>query len=765
MKTQRTTRYLAMAMIVSAFAVATWSCNKDDDPSLADLREDKLQYLEDSLRISDSLKRINAAGIVNYTITVINGSTSSLNNNGSGVGRSQATKTSVEGAIVTISQYGKVLTDTTDASGLVVFNGFFRSAVNVNIKATDFTEVNYIAAVSIGDSTRNSSISFVGNIIPIFETAGPNTATISGRATLQSDMTNKALETVPDGTAVSANIDAKNSLFESRFLTYSVDNVYNPACGCDILFVGELLQTSYSTGVIGTVTGGNYSLTVPAAVDGLPLSLQYSELAADATMFENTAGTGQHTIVRRTVYNDNSAISPPAPLATLPTGSSVVVTFESFDVQAVATAIISANTGAIERINVTNGGSGYLTGAGNEPLVQITGGGGTGATATATVGANGRVTAITLTSPGTGYTSAPTVNLLSGGTTATANSTLDANNQSVFSISVTAQGTGYTSAPTVVFTGGGGTGAAATAQVANGRVVAVIVTATGTAYTAAPTVTFTGGGGAGATATASMGLPVAQVNITGAGSNHVYAPTVTFSAPDFVNGVRAQGQAVIDPATRTVLGVLVTNPGSGYVVAPTVTLNGGGGAAAQAFLQGGTVIGFNITNVGDNYAYAPTIILGELNGTGSNGNGSGAAGTAVMSGGRLVGINITNAGSGYTSAPDVNIISGAGAVAYATVTNGGVTGFTVTDGGHSFAGAPRVRITGDGGGATATATVAGGALTGITATNPGSGYLDGNTPAAPERFSATKGTAIQAKPGISYINDVYYGTGAVRSSL
>lgn len=55
--------------------------------------------------------------------------------------------------------------------------------------------------------------------------------------------------------------------------------------------------------------------------------------------------------------------------------------------------------------SVTNGGSGYTT-----PHVVLTGGGGTGAAATARV-SQGVVLALTLTNPGTGYTSAPTVTL------------------------------------------------------------------------------------------------------------------------------------------------------------------------------------------------------------------------------------------------------------------------------------------------------------------------------------------------------------------
>ena len=67
--------------------------------------------------------------------------------------------------------------------------------------------------------------------------------------------------------------------------------------------------------------------------------------------------------------------------------------------------------GGISAVNVTNGGSGYTT----APTVALTGGGGTGATATATV-AGGKITGFVITNPGSGYTSAPTVGLTGAGT-------------------------------------------------------------------------------------------------------------------------------------------------------------------------------------------------------------------------------------------------------------------------------------------------------------------------------------------------------------
>ena len=74
-----------------------------------------------------------------------------------------------------------------------------------------------------------------------------------------------------------------------------------------------------------------------------------------------------------------------------------------------STATVTANPpsgGFITIINVTFGGKGYTT----APTVTIFGGGGSGATATATVN-GGAVTSITVNNPGSGYTSSPTVTI------------------------------------------------------------------------------------------------------------------------------------------------------------------------------------------------------------------------------------------------------------------------------------------------------------------------------------------------------------------
>jgi hypothetical protein len=117
----------------------------------------------------------------------------------------------------------------------------------------------------------------------------------------------------------------------------------------------------------------------------------------------------------------------------------------------------------VTSIKLTSGGSGYTS----APAVTFVGGGGSGATANATL----TITDIALTAPGSGYTTAPAVNIsdIGTGAGATAKATL-----TVTGITLSNAGAGYTSTPVVVIADATGTGAGATA-VAN-------LVATGTPY-------------------------------------------------------------------------------------------------------------------------------------------------------------------------------------------------------------------------------------------------------------------------------------------
>lgn len=82
---------------------------------------------------------------------------------------------------------------------------------------------------------------------------------------------------------------------------------------------------------------------------------------------------------------------------------------------AISQALLAPTGNGVLSVPVTANGVGYI----GRPIVTLTGGGGTGATASADFDpASQQVTGVTVTSPGFGYTSAPTVAFVGGGGTA-----------------------------------------------------------------------------------------------------------------------------------------------------------------------------------------------------------------------------------------------------------------------------------------------------------------------------------------------------------
>jgi len=231
-------------------------------------------------------------------------------------------------------------------------------------------------------------------------------------------------------------------------------------------------------------------------------------------------------------------------------------------------------------------------------------GDGLGAAATAAVGAGGAVTGITVTNPGSGYTTAQ-VTILGGDGLAAAAATVSSSG-GVSSINVDQPGAGYT-APLVALNGGGTTLAA--------------------------------------TATAYGGVDAVTLVDPGAGYT---VPTVDFDLPDGPDGVAATAHAVVD-AEGNITEIVVDQPGSGYSYAPNVVVrdgtifdpapNGGTGAAASASLAIQTIA---VDTVGEGYTSAPTVDISDPTGTG-------AAATAVADVGSISGITVTAGGSGYVT--------------------------------------------------------------------------------------------------------------------
>ncbi|MEY8876875.1 MAG: multicopper oxidase domain-containing protein [Leptothrix sp. (in: b-proteobacteria)] len=242
----------------------------------------------------------------------------------------------------------------------------------------------------------------------------------------------------------------------------------------------------------------------------------------------------------------------------------------------VSTAGSGYGGGTVQPVVVTNGGS-YTPGVntvtvgnatanrypGTGALTAVFSGTGTGAAATVQTtgtGATRRVTGITITNPGNGYTSAPTLTIT--GATGTV-------------IPATFTITTARKAPTVTFSAPA-VGTAATGTVAfnatTGVVTGVTITNAGGGYTAPPTVTFTGGS---VTTPATATATVSSLS------------TVTFAKPLGKDGNGAPGRTAtgypVVNAAGGLTNIVITDGGSGYTVMPSAVLSGGTGAVVTTY--------------------------------------------------------------------------------------------------------------------------------------------------------------------------------------
>jgi len=160
-----------------------------------------------------------------------------------------------------------------------------------------------------------------------------------------------------------------------------------------------------------------------------------------------------------------------------------------------ATATASIATGAINEIFLNNDGSGYTS----APTITFSdppniAGGDIAATAVAitTSRANVRsILRIEITNGGSGYTTPPTI-LISGGGGTGAAATCSIGTTSVNTLTLTNSGNGYATVPTITFLRPDNLGATATATVGAGGTISALLTNPGVGYTANPPVTIDG---------------------------------------------------------------------------------------------------------------------------------------------------------------------------------------------------------------------------------------------------------------------------------
>ena len=391
-----------------------------------------------------------------------------------------------------------------------------------------------------------------------------------------------------------------------------------------------------------------------------------------------------------------------------------------------ATALATLSGDKVISITVTNAGSGYL----NPPLVTLTGGGGSGAEAvaylqravgisgggqavsSATTITTGQVVGYTITNPGTGYLASFAASFIGGGgSLATASVTASAGN--IISFTILTGGSGYTTAPTVDLTAGGGTSGVVVVTISNGKVVLGSVTATtpGTGYTHAPLPVFTSSPGGGATATAAVsGGSITTITVNAGGSRYLVAPKVILTGG---GGTGALASANI--VNGIVTTITVNAVGTGYATPPQVTFSMGSGAIGSTRLK---AVSVTLGATGSSYAPADTINVAG----GDYDTQLVLTVNTVGGGGDITSLTLTNQGSYKVVAPNgigQDFTSGIGVGATFSF-DWGIDLTLVTNGGANYPAVPVISFCG--GGNAEAYFEPGGEVLDVTITVPGDGY-------------------------------------------
>ena len=140
-------------------------------------------------------------------------------------------------------------------------------------------------------------------------------------------------------------------------------------------------------------------------------------LSKGGTLIANGIGQFNPAAAFGVLYFDGGSVRAGAPSASFVEDLDSVVIGPGgavFDTNghevAIAQPLVAPLGNGVRSIPVEAGGGGYLV----PPIVEISGGGGSGAVAVAEL-ADGKVTGLTIVNPGTGYTSPPGVSILGGG--------------------------------------------------------------------------------------------------------------------------------------------------------------------------------------------------------------------------------------------------------------------------------------------------------------------------------------------------------------
>lgn len=386
-------RRLSVLFLASAFVLGSFYACQKDKYSMEDAlaAQKKLELMKDSIAKSeanltnalskrdlmtrDSLAK--ATGIINYTISVVDAGEASTGKKG---------LQDLTGTDVTVSQYGKVVTIKTDATGRAFFTDLRSGSVAVTVARDGYATVSVIAEMNIQAS--NNATTQVSTQIPILPTTGTSLATISGVVTGEIDLTNDKPEPIA-GAEVSASLDA------AQLSTLFV--------GSSSQTLGRISKYTISSIVSKATTGadGKYTIKVPTTSNGLQYTVDVAPIKTTQTIFldwMNGKFTGTSQKIDNVVFGTSVAnyssipfVSPAFAVIDAPDASATSGSGAS------ATAIMAG--GSIEKIDIRQ----YDYRFSQAPRVEIQSNTGVGAKATAILSSTGILQSIQIDNAGSGY--------------------------------------------------------------------------------------------------------------------------------------------------------------------------------------------------------------------------------------------------------------------------------------------------------------------------------------------------------------------------
>ena len=318
------------------------------------------EIIKNQLAQADSLQK--RGGIIKYTVKIISTANSAI----------LKAKMSVENAVVTVMQNDSTYTVHTDANGIAYFPNMRIGTAAVNVKLKDHAEVDYITDLTPSDNLNLSSdqmvnlIRYASTMVPMFPIADPGCATITGRVTAELDLTNTTPEPAP-GVKVTAAVDVSDSAFRATYLTSATSDNTATTPGRIVKFA-----LSDATVTATTDTEGNYTLKVPAAVNGLPIKISIEDYQAQQKLYmENDPATGEF---KPGVYNIPTLYSNDIEASEIPTVQTVYAVVDEptspvgiVKKQAKLDVVLDGN-GAIVKVNVVEKGL-YS----NKPMIFVWG--------------------------------------------------------------------------------------------------------------------------------------------------------------------------------------------------------------------------------------------------------------------------------------------------------------------------------------------------------------------------------------------------------